>query len=195
MTVGLFVLGRKPGTASDFVEFWEPLYRYPAENVYTDNVGLPLTANRTRALYEWKNGGKLSDAKRESVERHFIGRLQETKSLPKDVPPEEFLERFSDGGAIWRIYWLHLWQPDRYPIYDQHVHRAMQMIQEDEPREIPSYDPSRISLYLEAFLPFCRARFDGLAPRRVDRALWACGKYLKPFTRRILPACESPEES
>lgn len=189
MSGGTFVLGRKLGTAAEFVEFWEQLYAYPNEKLYTDNIGKPLTPSRILELYKWKNGGELSVAKRQSVERNYISRLKEAKGLPEDTPPDDFLKRFSEGGAIWRIYWLHLWQPQKYPIYDQHVHRAMRLIEEGEASEIPSYDPCKISLYLEEFIPFFRTRFAGLDRRRVDRALWACGKYLKPFTGLPLSSC------
>lgn len=189
MTVGLFVMGRKLGTAREFVDFWEQLYRLPNEELYTDSISKPLTPSRVRQLYEWKNGGKLAAAKQQSMERNYIRRLPEIIDLPEDTPAEAFLERFNEGGAIWRIFWLHLWQPQNYPIYDQHVHRAMRLIEKGEASEIPSHNPTKISIYLNEFIPFFRNRFAGLDQRRVDRALWACGKYLKPFASLPLPSC------
>lgn len=185
----LFIPGRSAVTADGFVEFWEPLYVYPLEPLYTENIGKPLTPRRVRDLYYWKNGGKLSDAKRASVETNFIQRIREARALPKNTLPGDFLARFGEGGAIWRIYWLHMWQPERYPIYDQHVHRAMSWIQNGKASEIPSYDPNKIATYLEEYVPFVRESFRRQDQRRVDRALWACGKALKPFGPLRFPDC------
>jgi hypothetical protein len=65
----------------------------------------------------------------------------------------------------------------RYPIYDQHVHRAMAFMQGGHEWEIPYYNPTKVRSYLGSYVPF----FDSFAPierRRVDRALWAFGKFL-----------------
>lgn len=189
MTEGPFIVGRNLTTPRRFVAFWEQIYRYPDEASYTENIGHPLTAKRVRQLYKWKNGTKLSELKAASVDQNFVARIDELGSLPIETPPEEFLNRFSGGGAIWRIYWLHLWQPRKYPIYDQHVHRAMTLIEDGQASEIPAYDPGKIRTYLERFVPFFHDRFRDLDQRRVDRALWACGKYMKPFVSLDLPAC------
>lgn len=189
MTATLFVPGLKPVGTGAFLAFWEELYTYPRESLYTDNIGKPLTPERVRELYVWKNGGELSTSKRKSVESNFVERIGEVTALPNDTSPAEFLNRFDQGGAIWRIYWLHLWRPDRYPIYDQHVHRAMELIETGSFHEIPMSDPAKVSSYLERFLPFVRANFEGFDARRVDRALWACGKNMKQFRNGSLPSC------
>jgi hypothetical protein len=176
--VGPFTLRRHIVPAKEFVERWEPLYDYPLENLYADHVGRPLTPESVRLLFEWKNGGKLSRLKQASVEVNYVGRLDELWALPHDTPAAEFLNRFDHGGAIWRIYFLHIWAPCRYPIYDQHVHRAMELIETGRSAEIPRGDGAKIATYLDRFVPFY-STFDGLEPRRVDKALWACGKYMK----------------
>jgi hypothetical protein len=182
---GPFTLRRVIVSPRTFVDRWEPLYEYPLEHLYSENIGKPLTSARTRLLFEWKNGGRLSRLKQESVERNYIGRLQELDSLRRDTSAAEFLERFNEGGAIWRIYFLHLWAPESYPIYDQHVHRAMSLIQTGRIAEIPASDPAKISEYLNRYLPF-HATFDNVDLRRTDRALWACGKYMKGLARAPL---------
>jgi hypothetical protein len=177
-TVGPFTLRRHIVSAAEFVERWVPLYDYPLEDLYSDRIGRPLTSDSVLALFEWKNGGRLSRRKQASVEVNYIARLKELESLPGETTAEAFLKRFNHGGAIWRIYYLHLWAPDKYPIYDQHVHRAMEMIETGRSAEIPTGDRAKIAAYLTRYIPFYRA-FDGLNPRRVDKALWACGKYMK----------------
>ena len=164
-----------------FVEFWSALYDDPQEKLYENSIEGPLTAEKVDRLFIWKNGGKLSKPKQRSVERNYIARLDEFHDLPKDTPAEDFLARFSAGGAIWRIFWLHCWSPDRFPIYDQHVHRAMARIEETQPEELNECgDSEKIRRYLDQYIPF-HDRFRGLDPRQVDRALWSFGKFLKTW--------------
>jgi hypothetical protein len=122
---GPFVLTRRIVSPQEFVCRWEQLYAYSREELYDGNIGRPLTPARIAELFEWKNGGPLARQKAASVRRNYIDRLPELRRLNPTTPPDLFLQVFSQGGAISRIYWLHLWRPDRYPIYDQHVHRAM----------------------------------------------------------------------
>ena len=140
------------------------------------NVSKELTDSRINDWFRWKNGTPLSEAKQESVNRNFLLRRGELIGL-EDRSAEILLSKFSEGGAIWRIFWLHCWQPTRFPIYDQHVHRAMRFIQTGEPEEIPSGDNRKIRAYLEEYLPF-HASFAGLPQRAVDKALWAFGMFI-----------------
>jgi hypothetical protein len=126
--------------------------------------------------FEWKNGTPLSGPKKNSVLRNFVARRDELASL-QDESPARLLAHFSEGGVIWRIFWLHCWQPKRFPIYDQHVHRAMQFIETGVKEEIPAKDEAKIRAYLEQYMPF-HARFDGTPQRNVDKALWAFGKFI-----------------
>jgi hypothetical protein len=69
----------------------------------------------------------------------------------------------------------------RFPIYDQHVHRAMAFIQTGALEEIPTDDAQKIASYIHRYLPF-HATFAGIGiqsvNRAVDKALWAFGKFL-----------------
>jgi hypothetical protein len=129
------------------------------------------------AWFVWKNGTPLSEPKQKAVLKNFVARREELATIRADESPSEIFARFADGGAIWRIFWLHCWQPSRFPIYDQHVHRAMRFIQSGVIEEIPAKDPDKISAYIEQYMPF-HARFDGLPHRDVDKALWAFGKFI-----------------
>lgn len=162
---------------TEFVEFWSLRYEYAEENLYTDNIGQELTEQRILDLYRWKNGTPLSGRKLESVHRNFVQRRSELAQFQPNESANEFLARFADGGAIWRIFWLHCWQPARFPIYDQHVHRAMAFIETGNPEEIPQYDPRKIEAYIQRYLPF-HAQFAHIDGRAVAKALWAFGKFI-----------------
>src|ERR1039458_4049768 len=134
-----------------FAEFWAARYTGYDDEFYYANVGHELTEARILSLFEWKNGTPLSGPKRASVVRNFVGRRSELDQIPPDETASALLERFAEGGVIWRIFWLHCWQPARFPIYDQHVHRAMRCIQAGVREEIPGKDPDKIRAYIEQY--------------------------------------------
>ncbi len=175
---GPFTLCRTKVSHAKFVQQWAPMYAYPLENNYDEHIGKDLSPDRIRALFEWKNGGILSGRKKDSVERNYVKRREELDALDPSTTAAAFLQRFAEGGAIWRIFWLHLWKPNLYPIYDQHVHRAMTWVQDRRPREIPRSDADKVSAYVNIYLRFY-SDFSDINQREVDKALWACGKALK----------------
>jgi hypothetical protein len=166
----------------EFVKFWAEAYNYSAgDSLYTKNIGQPLTEEGIRELFFWKNGGKLSKLKAKSVNDNFVSSISKLRTFPKDTPPDQWLNVFKAGGAIWRIFFLHIWNP-KYPIFDQHVFRAMKFIQTGEGLEIPSGDPKKVEFYLEKYLPFyfeLEKEMKNPNPRNLDRALWKFGQILK----------------
>jgi hypothetical protein len=112
--------------------------------------------------------------------------LSPDERIRHDASPdklETFLNR--SGGAIWRIFWLHLQHPGHFPIYDQHVHRAMAFMLMWTDIEIPGRDRKKVQSYLENYRSF----FDGFSEcdrRQVDRALWTFGRFLKSDYGRII---------
>ena len=170
-------------SARDFVEQWSQWYDYPGEELYASNIGRPLAPARIRELFEWKNGGKLSAKKLGSIERHYVPRCAELRNLDPSTSAAAFLREFG-GGPIWRIFLLHCWQPTRFPIYDQHVHRAMEFIQTGSPREIPSSVPAVLRAYVDRYLPFWQS-FMKTPTRTVDKALWVFGRVLKQLPASI----------
>ena len=177
---GPFTLARTIVSHKDFVSSWAPVYEYKLELLYDRNIGKELNPTRIEVLFLWKNGGTIAARKLASVRRNFVDRRGELDDLDEATSAEDFLRHFRNGGAIWRIFWLHLWKPDLYPIFDQHVYRAMTWIRSGVPGEIPVADPKKIRSYLDDYLPF-HAEFTGLDQRLVDKALWACGKCMKPL--------------
>ena len=174
----MFIYQPLQATLDQFVEFWSLRYAYIDEQLYINNIGQYLTEQRILDLFRWKNGTPLSNRKLASVNRNFIQRRQELIQLPPEENVTNFLNLFINGGAIWRIFWLHCWQPDRFPIYDQHVHRAMTFIQTGVAEEIPQYDPRKVEAYINRYLPF-HSQFAAIDGRSVDKALWSFGKFLK----------------
>ena len=159
-----------------FVEFWSA--RYPTDNepVYQAHIGKPLTKQRLLSLFEWKNNGPIAKQKLASIHRNYI----DTKPVPPTPGDSCAIETFitQPGGAIWRIFWLHCHAPSQYPIFDQHVYRAMRCLLEGRPEEIPTTNAAKAKAYVEQYLPF-HSTFKYPNVKKIDEALWSYGKYLK----------------
>jgi hypothetical protein len=172
-TSGLPVLRVDLVPVTEFVRFWERFYAGYDEEFYQSNLGRQLDVELVDAWFAWKNGTQLSKQKAAAIRRNF----PVSEQIAREASAEEvagFLNR--PGGAIWRIFWLHLQLPEDYPIYDQHVHRAMAFIEGTSP-EIPRARNTVIRTYLESYRPFFE-RFAVCDRRLADRALWAFGKFL-----------------
>jgi hypothetical protein len=155
------------GSLTEFVRFWDRLYSGYDEDFYRRNIGQPLTPERIAGWFEWKNGTPLSANKAQAVRRY----ASEDERIGHDAGPEAlaaFLDR--PGGAIWRIFWLHLQHPTHFPIYDRHVHRAMAFLLKWPALELPVNNPQKVRSYLEHYRPFFR-RFHEFPCRQADRAL------------------------
>jgi hypothetical protein len=164
----------------EFVEYWNGIYHDKNEQLYFSNIGKKLTPVRLRDLYRWKNGGRLSKLKKRSVEVHYISRLQKLVGVRK-LGAKDRLEEFGHGRAVWDIFFLHAWN-QKFPIFDQHVYRAMKFIQKRKLCELPKNESEKIKIYLEEYLPFFQAMDAELRSpknRKLDKALWMFGKFLK----------------
>lgn len=113
-----------------FIAHWSSKYDYASEPKYEKNIGHPLTTQSRLDLFEWKNGSVIAAKKLVSIETHyplaFNGRVEE-----RYLPPGR------GGGAIWNIFYAHCLYPDKWPIFDQHVCRAMWYMLKGALREIP----------------------------------------------------------
>lgn len=148
------------------------------------NIRAPVTHETLKALFRWKIGPRFFNHQWPDIERLFVARLEDARALPEDVSVEQLLELFGGGGAVYRIFWLHCLRPSRFPIYDQHVHRAMNLIEGQHHRELSAHtEKKQVRLYVERYLPFWHRHFDGLDPRKVDQALWAFGKFMNEKRR------------
>ena len=161
---------------SEFVNFWSKQYFYPKDYLYNDNIGKELIEERIWALFIWKNGKPLSEKKKLSVKNNFVRETINIPSSHDNLTLLLYLNR--PGGTIWRIFWLHCNYPNIYPIYDQHVHRAMAKLKDWKELEIPSPNRIKVEMYVNHYLQFWR-EFIEFPAKPVDEALWAYGKFLK----------------
>jgi hypothetical protein len=155
----------------DFIRYWSELYDYPDDWKYEQNIRRPLTSQSVRLLYEWKNGRKMSTRKAKSVAQNY------PVSPPKS-PENRYLSAAYDGGPIWNIFYLHIGDPDRWPIFDQHAYRAMLFIQKRQIHQLTTDKRRVYEIYQADYIPFFNSLGQGDTRTR-DKALFSCGRFLK----------------
>ena len=155
----------------DFVGYWSKYYDYPDDWKYEQNIGRPLTSQSLRLLYEWKNGGKMSKAKSESVALNYPTR-------PPKVPEDRYLSVEHEGGPIWNIFYLHITDRDKWPIFDQHAYRTMKFIQDRKLQQLSTSKRRVYEIYQSEYIPFFNSFGHG-DKRTRDKALFSCGRFLK----------------
>lgn len=182
-TTRMFVYRCDAATHSEFVEFWHRLYSDKDmrldDELYTPNILGPHTRETLLSLFKWKVGDRFFQTHLPGIQRNFIDRMKVAASLSPDATVSSWLKAFPDGGAIYRIFWMHCWNPADLPIYDQHVHRAMIFIQEGRIEELERFpDKDKLELYRNKYIAF-NLSFSGDDRRKVDRALFAFGQFIK----------------
>lgn len=164
-----------------FIDHWASKYSYPQEKKYTDNIGKGLTKKRLEALFEWKNGMGEAIAARK------------LNSILKNYPPNfrgdeniRYLSADEPGGAIWNIFFLHCRNHEKWPIFDQHTFRAMHFMETGKIKEIAGSNSrqGREMVYdsYKRYMGFV-ATIKEPDHRKVDRALFTFGKFLKTAAR------------
>ncbi len=135
-------------SASDlesFLEHWASRYRDTErdKSLYDPYIGqanLRTDVEALRALFTWKNGGsRIAARKWASIQTNYFSTWVEDEALES-----RYLNSDKGGGPIWNIFYLHCRLPDKYPIYDQHTHRAIIYIGQHEisrplTKESPAY--------------------------------------------------------
>jgi hypothetical protein len=187
--IELPIYPRANATPTEFVKFWSRQWsdqdRKADKDYYNHHIKGPLTEYGLRDLFRWKNQMTLSAGKQRTLDR-ILARRQELVDLSPDTEPRDFLNQFREGQAIWWIFLLHCWShaqgSKKYPIYDQHVHRAMTFICCNGEREESGgwSDEEKVKAYLTRYLFFFE-RFSDLDPQEVDQALMVFGRFVKTY--------------
>lgn len=113
-----------------------------------------------------------------SVTTNFLPHLNEINGLGETPNVHGFLKRFSSGGLIARVFLAHCRWPESIPIFDQHVYRAMRLIDAGRPSELPSSESGKQRAYVDEYMPFIQ-KLKPKSIRDADRALWTYGKFVK----------------
>jgi hypothetical protein len=161
----------------EFVRFWSSKYVNPNETLYTDNIGSPLDEDKIFKLFTWKNNNNLSRRKKRTIQEKYIPLI--SAEIPSEIDRVKRYIQNIRGNAIWNLFWLHCVTQGKYPLYDQHTHRASRYCIVGEVSEIPKNKNIILDYYFEDYIPFYN--FFENNDRAVDKALFTFGKYVKQW--------------
>jgi len=177
------------GSLQEFISFWSKLYVYDNAVLYERIHNITLSENDLKDLYKWKNGMKLSQAKEKSLNTKIISKIEIVNNLraASNLDLEYFLKEFKQVSVVWKVFLLHILKPNRFPIYDQHVHRAYRFINNQSSDSIKASmnESVKLKFYFEEYYPFVReSKITDL--KKMDEAFFAFGQFINIGNQKIL---------
>ena len=175
------ITNRQSGSLQEFISFWSKLYVYDNAVLYERIHNKTLSEDDLKDLYKWKNGMKLSQAKEKSLNTKIIIKLEIVNNLraASNFDLEYFLKEFKQVSVVWKVFLLHILKPNRFPIYDQHVHRAYRFINNQSSNDIRASmkESLKLEFYFEEYYPFVRqSQMTDL--KKMDEAFFAFGQFI-----------------
>ena len=180
---------RQSGSLQEFISFWSKLYVYDNAVLYERIHNTTLSEDDLKDLYKWKNGMKLSQAKEKSLNTKIISKIDIVNNLraTSNFDLEYFLKEFKQVSVVWKVFLLHILKPNRFPIYDQHVHRAYRFInnQSSDGIKASMNESVKLKFYFEEYYPFVReSKITDL--KKMDEAFFAFGQFINIGNQKML---------
>jgi len=177
------LINTKNENLNDFINSWSKLYSFSNEAIYSKSIiKETLTKTDIQNLYKWKNGMKLSVLKQKSLDTKIKAKLSIINAFKKNdkIDVEAFKKEFKNVSAVWKIFLLHIIKPNKYPIYDQHIHRAFLFIHNEDWSNIQNTmnDKVKEKFYFDRYLPFIETQ-NIKDLKKLDEAFFAFGQFLK----------------
>ena len=177
------------GSLQEFISFWSKLYVYDNAVLYERIHTTTLSEDDLKDLYKWKNGMKLSKAKEKSLNAKIISKIEIVNNLraASNFDLEYFLKEFKQVSVVWKVFLLHILKPNRFPIYDQHVHRAYRFINNQSSNGIKASmnESVKLKFYFEEYYPFVReSKITDL--KKMDEAFFAFGQFINIGNQKML---------
>ncbi len=170
----------------EFIEFWSHKYdtTHEREKLYTDNISKEqFKEHDIIQLYYWKNGSSLSGGKYRGLSGKILSKIADINryKLEENYSEIEHFENFAEVSAVWNIFLLHIISPKKYPIYDQHIHRAYNFLHGEPDFKVDNNlsDKEKLIFYTDKLLPFLKAQHGSLCIKIIDQALFEFGKFFK----------------
>ena len=195
-----YVLVKKETDLTSFIHFWERVYdnlnsnkKYRDNDFYWNNIGIkgnsliPLKEENIEPLFLWKYGKKLfqNEINISTNVKNRINELNEFRKITKlnwnyfeDFYNQVALKCVKTKAPVISLFIVHIAQPFKYPIIDQHVVRAYKYLSaEDKSHVRPEEYIKLYKNYIDFFNELSTK--SKLSFRNIDKALWAFGKFLK----------------
>jgi hypothetical protein len=175
----------------EFVDKWSKTYTYKYEEKYTININKDFDETVLLKLMEWKNGtgDVISGNKMKFVRELLDNKMNDLKRLKIDFSFDEFELKFSPdkSSSIWKIFLLHILNPETHPIFDQHVYRSFNFFRNGVIEELPGLEKDNIKhkevyrIYKTEYLPWFNKiqQTYSIEPRLIDKSLFSFGQVLK----------------
>lgn len=180
---------RQSGSLQEFISFWSKLYAYDNAGLYDKIHYKVLSEKDIKDLYQWKNGMKLSQAKEKSLDTKIIKKLNIINSLraTTEFDLNYFLKEFKEVSVVWKVFLLHIISPSKYPIYDQHIHRAYRFMNKQASDGIKASmnESVKLKFYFKEYYPFVKeSKIKDL--KKMDEAFFAFGQFINIGNQKIL---------
>ena len=79
--MNFILLSNKSVNIKEFINFWSQFYIDPNKSKYFENINkISLDRDTLLALFEWKNGSKLSNGKEKSFEDKIFSKIKLSRS-------------------------------------------------------------------------------------------------------------------
>jgi hypothetical protein len=170
---------------NDFVALWSPSYSYKNESKYKNHISTALEKeNSFLELFKWKNGtgDSIAGRKKDGVLKYW-DKVEVLRDLKLNFDWNVFEKEFKPHkkSTIWRLFLLHMMNPNEFPIFDQHVFRSYRFFTNGVIDEIPSYSNTIYQAYKDEYQPWfnnLKSQFNG-SPKKMDESFFSFGQMLK----------------
>ncbi|MBN3582821.1 hypothetical protein JYB64_10535 [Algoriphagus aestuarii] len=185
---------------NDFVEAWSPMYSYPLESKYRNNISKGLiNKDSFIELFKWKNGtGNTISGKKLNTALDYWGKVEVLKELKVNFDWSLFENEFEPqkSSTIWKLFLLHIMKPSEFPIFDQHVYRSFLFFKEGIIKEIPSNSRTKYLLFKHEYLGWFNKLKNqyNASPKMMDESFFSFGQMLKGIKKypiRFKPTIEN----
>ena len=176
-------------SSTHFIEFWSKLYpNKDKDNLYyyplinSNNINSELLLK----YFELRWEKPLVSLRLGSFKLRVLPRLSRLSELKRDNENDFSLiyKTCGDMSVYWVPWMANLINSQCFPIFDIHVFRAFQFI-ENKTTDTTEYEHSKIvTLYLNKYLPFFeKLKQNNLSLDRMllYQALWTFGKFLEDY--------------
>jgi len=187
----LVLKSNKVNSINEFIGEWSKFYTFTNEILYQNSISkLEFTIRDIQNLFVWKNGMKLSKLKQKSVNEKIKYKIEIINDFKtsNNFDLSAFKKEFRNLTAVWKIFLLHIIKPNKYPIYDQHIHRAYLFIANQNWKNLSNdtiSNKTKEKFYFEIYLPFLESNeIQNL--KQLDEAFFAFGQFLKTRNNALL---------
>lgn len=170
---------------NDFVSIWSPLYSYPNDNKYNNHISNGLNSKESFIeLFNWKNGtgNVIYEKKMKGVLEHW-NKIEILRELKREFNWDLFEREFEPqkSSTIWKIFLLHIINPNEFPIFDQHVFRSYNFFKNGVIEEIPNYSKSKYLIYKTEYKEWFNKNQQDykIVPKKMDESFMSFGQMLK----------------